>query len=100
MSLWHFRPGFGDGAYLDDYVGPVYTERDADRVAAACFANGGDVNCGAAMAANHILAVLAVAFRAANAAGIQRDAPALRLLDDQEKEKLIGGVIRKKMRDS
>src|ERR1700747_1981114 len=97
LSFGDFGPGFGDGGDIHHDVGAMYAERDADRVATAGFADGGDIDCRAAVPANHILAVRAVAFCPANAARIQRHAPALRLLDDQEPERLIAGFNSKKM---
>src|SRR5258705_12437501 len=87
LSFGDFGPGFGDGGDIHHDVGAVYTERDADRVATARFADGGDINCGAAVAANHILAVLAVGFRATNPAPTQRHAPAFPPPDYPEPER-------------
>ena len=52
------------------------------------------------MPANHILPVLAIAFRAANPAGIQRDAPAIRLLDDHEPQGLAARIHGEKVHGS
>src|SRR5438128_5810143 len=52
------------------------------------------------MAADHILAILAIAFRAADAAGIKRDTPALRLLDDEKTKILRTGIYRENVQIS
>src|SRR5262249_35642520 len=49
------------------------------------------------MMANDILTVLAITFRAADAAGVERDAPALRLLNYQESKILCAGGHRENM---
>src|SRR6201984_1932527 len=97
LSFGDFGPGFADGGDIHHDVGAVYAEGYAYRIATAGFADRRHVNCGAAVPENHILAVLAVAFCPANTARIQRHAPALRLLDDQEPKRLIAGFNSKKM---
>ena len=88
-SLRHFAPGFGDGADAHNEISAVYAERDADGIATAGFTNRGNVNRRATVAANNILPILTVTFRAADAAGIERHAPTLRLFDDEKPERLL-----------
>src|SRR5689334_25326355 len=68
--------------------------RKADRIAAASLAEGRNVDGGGTVAADNVLAVLAVVLGTADAAGVQGDAPAVWLLDDEEAERLaavLGG---------
>src|ERR1700741_4815010 len=59
-----------------------------DGIAAAFFADGGDVNRGAAMTANDVLPILAIALGAADLTGVQSRAPAVGLLDDHKAQTL------------
>src|SRR5271163_3895133 len=66
----------------------------ADRITSASFADRRDVNSAATVPTDYILAILAIAFRAADAASVERGAPTSRLLDDHESQRLpadIGG---------
>src|SRR5260370_41499108 len=90
-SFRHLGEGTTEGRNIDDEVGAIYAEGHADRIAAAGFADGGNVNRRTAVAADHVLTVLAVAFRAADAARVECHAPALRLLDNQKTKRLIAG---------
>lgn len=91
-SLGDLSEGVGDGGNVDDDIGAFDLERETDGIAATGFADRGNVNGGGAVAADDVLAVLAIAFRAADAASIERDAPALRLLDDKEAKILRTGI--------
>src|SRR5580700_4468180 len=62
-------------------------------IAAAGLAYCWDVDGRATVAADYVLAVLAVAFGAANTAGVQRGAPAVRFLDDHETNRLAAAEI-------
>src|SRR5258708_24865697 len=66
-------------------------------IAPAQIADRGKVDSRSEMAANNILAVLPVTFRPADAARVQRRAPAVGLLDDHETQRLSAGVYRVKM---
>jgi len=83
---WHLGEGSSYGGNVYDDVGSFDLKRKPDRIAAASFSDGGNVNGGRAMAAYDVLAVLAIAFRAADAASVERNAPALRLFDDEERK--------------
>src|SRR5258708_16160803 len=69
----------------------------ADRVAASLITNRRNVNRRSAMPANDVLPILAVAFRTADAASIQRHDPSVRLLDDHEPQRLVLGFDSVKM---
>src|SRR5882672_8224534 len=86
-----------DGGDIDDDVGAFDSERETDGIAAAGFADGGNVNGGAAVAANDVLAVLAITFGATDTASVERNAPALRLLDNDKAKVLRSGIYRKNM---
>ena len=73
-------------------VAAIDARRDSDGIAATLIANSRNIDGGAAMTADHILAVLAVAFRATDAASIESRAVAVRFLDDHETQILIGDV--------
>src|SRR5437762_9603143 len=77
-----------EGGNVDHNVSSIDVRGHADGIAASLIANRGNINRGSAMLANHILPVLAIAFRAANPAGIQRDTPAIRLLDEHDTQGL------------
>src|SRR5712672_1691342 len=68
-----------------------------DRIAPANFANRRDIYRGPTVAANDILSILAIAFRAANTASIQSRSVSVRLLDDHEAQRLATHVNRKQM---
>src|SRR5215831_8415484 len=75
--------------------------RHADGVATSGLADGWNIDGGAAMAADHVLAILAIAFGAADAASIERRAPAIGLFDDHEADGLACADIgREKMHGS
>src|SRR5579884_275093 len=93
-SLGDLGPALFEGGKLNGDVGWVGVEGNANGIAAALLANGGNVDRGGAVAADDVLAVLAVAFGATDAAGVESNAPAVGLLDDQEAERLasrLGG---------
>src|ERR1700686_1831167 len=73
-------------------VAAVDVRRHSDGIAATLIADGRDINGGAAVTANDVLAVLAIAFRAADAASIESGAVAVGLLDDHEAQSLLGDV--------
>src|SRR5260370_25368639 len=85
------------GRYIQHQVAAIHVRRDANRIAAALLADRGHVNCRSAVAANDVLSVLAVAFRAADAAGIQRPAVTVPPLDDEEAQPLPSDLQREKM---
>src|SRR5882724_8166463 len=96
-SSGHFGPGFCNCAEVDDEIGAVHAKWNANGIAAARLADCRNVNGGAAVAADDVLPILPVAFRATDAAGVERHAPALRLLDDQKAKRLISRLHRKKV---
>src|SRR5260370_8121316 len=63
--------GLCQRAKIHHEVGGVDVGWHADRIAAALLANRRDVNCGGAMAADHVLAVLPITFGPANAPTIE-----------------------------
>src|SRR6266704_2569328 len=69
----------------------------ADGIASALIADRGDINRRGAVAADDILAVLPVTFRPADAARVQRRAPAVGFLDDHETQRLTASIDGKKM---
>src|SRR6266516_2865212 len=71
--------------------------RYANGIASSLIADRGDIDRRGAMAANDILAVLPVTFRPADAACVQRRAPAVGLLDDHETQRLTASIDGKKM---
>ena len=73
-------------------VAAIDARRDSDGIAATLIANSRNINGGAAMTADHILAVLAVAFRATDTASIEGGAVAIGLFDDHKTQRLIGDV--------
>src|SRR6266581_7026223 len=77
-----------EGGNVDHQVSSIHVRGHADGIAASLIANRGNVNRGSAVPAHDVLPFLAVAFRAANPAGIQRYAPAIGLLDDHEAQGL------------
>src|SRR5882724_5841954 len=68
--------------------------RNTDRVATPVISYRWHVDRRAAVPADDILPVLAIPFRAANPASVQRRAIAVRFLDDQKSHRLIPGVER------
>src|SRR5258706_4009565 len=74
--------------HIHNQVAALNTRRYTNGIAAARFANGRHINRRAAVPADYVLAVLAVAFRTAYPACIQRRAVAIRLLDDHEAQRL------------
>src|SRR5258708_4013827 len=98
LSFGHFGPRFADGVYFHDDVGAIHAKWHTHGITAAGFANRRNVNRGAAAAADYILAVLAIAFRAAYAAGVERNAPALRLLDHKKTERRVSRLHGEKMK--
>src|SRR6266702_8965723 len=69
----------------------------ADGIASSLIADRGDINRRGAVAADDVLAVLPVTFRPADAARVQRRAPAVGLLDDHETQRLTASIDGKKM---
>src|SRR5271170_7435521 len=70
---------------------------NANRVAAASFADRRHINRGTAVPAHDVLPVLAIPFRAADAARVKGRAVTVRLLDDHEAQRLSTSADRKQM---
>src|ERR1700730_5925882 len=78
-------------------VASVDVRCDADGIAATLIADRRNINGGAAMTADHILAVLPIAFRATDAASIESCAIAIGLFDDHKTQRLVGDVYGEQM---
>src|SRR5260370_25606455 len=72
----------------------------ADGIASALIADRRNIDRRGAVAADDVLAVLPVTFRAADTARIQRRAPAAWLLDDHETQRLTASIYSKKIHAS
>src|SRR5882724_1544797 len=88
-SFGHFGPRSCNCADVDDEIGAVHAKGNANGIAAARFTDRGNVYSGAAVAADNILPILPVAFRATDATGVERHAPALLYFDDEKAKRLI-----------
>src|ERR1700730_8023531 len=73
-------------------VAAIDVRCDTDGIAATLIADRRNINRGATMTTDDILAVLAIAFRATDAASIKSGAVAIRFLDDHKTQRLIGDV--------
>src|SRR3984893_5750842 len=78
-------------------VAAIDVRGNADGIAATLIADGRNVDGGAAMAADDILAVLSIAFRTTDAASIESCAVSVGLLDDHETQRLVRDVYGEKM---
>ena len=65
---------------------------DTDGIAAALISDTRDVDGRAAMAADYVLAVLAITFSATDAARIESGAVAIGFLDDHKTQRLVGDI--------
>jgi hypothetical protein len=65
---------------------------DTDGIAAALISDTRNVDGRAAMAADYVLAVLAITFGATDAARIESGAVAIGFLDDHETQRLVGDI--------
>lgn len=88
---------FNNGRNVDDNIAAVGLRGDADGITSALLTDGGDVNRRGTVAANHVLAVLALALRATNHTGIQGRAVAIGLLDHHEADWTAIGVQSEEM---
>src|ERR1700733_13022040 len=61
-SVRNFVRSLGQRGNIEDKIGAIDARRHANRVAAAGFTDGRDVNRRAAVPANNVLAVLTIAF--------------------------------------
>src|SRR5258708_4403168 len=84
-------------AHIHYQIAALNARGHTDRIAPANFANRRHIYCRPTVAANDILPILAIAFRAANAASIQSRSVSVRLLDDHEAQRLATHVNRKQM---
>src|SRR5260370_14927500 len=75
-------------AHIHHQIAALHPRRHANRIASSLLANRRHVNRRPAMAAHHVLPVLAVPFRPANPASVKRCAVSVRLLDDHEAQRL------------
>src|ERR1700686_629254 len=73
-------------------VAAIDARRDSNGIAATLIADRGDIDGGATMTADYVLAVLAIAFRATDAASIESGTVAIGFLDEHETQILIGDV--------
>src|SRR3984893_5266976 len=78
-------------------VAAINVRGNADGIAATLIADGRNVDGGAAMTADDILAVLSIAFRATDATSIESCAISVGLLDDHESQRLVRDVYGEKM---
>ena len=81
-------------------VAAIDARRDSDGIAATLIADGRNINGGAAMTADDVLAVLTIAFRTTDAASIESGAVAVGFLDDHEAQSLVGDVHGEEMQFS
>ena len=84
--------GMAQAGKIHHDVAAIDARCDSNGIAAALIADRRDINRGAAMTADDILAVLAIAFGAADAASIESSAVAIGFLDDHEAQSLVGDV--------
>src|SRR6267154_401323 len=84
-------------AHIHYQIAALNARGHTDRIAPANFANRRYIYRRPTLAANDILPILAIAFRAANAASIQRRAVSVGLFDDHEAQRLTTHVNRKQM---
>jgi len=89
--------GMTEAGKIHHNVAAVDARRDADGIAATLIADGRNINGGAAMTADDVLAVLAVAFRATDTTSIESGAVAVGFLDDHETQHLIGDIYGEQM---
>ena len=89
---WNLLSGVTQGGKIHHNVAAIDAGCDSNGIAAALIADRRDINRGAAMTADDILAVLAIAFGAADAASIESSAVAIGFLDDHEAQSLVGDV--------
>src|SRR5215470_16077340 len=73
FSFRHLSERTGQRAPIHHQVCAIHTKGHTDGIAPARVADGWHINRGAAVPTNHVLPVLAVAFRSANPARIQRN---------------------------
>ena len=73
-------------------VAAIDVRGNVDGIAATLIADSRNVDGGAAMTADDVLAVLPIAFRATDAASIESGAVAVGFLDDHETQSLVGDV--------
>jgi len=89
--------GMTQAGKIHHNVAAIDVRCDADGIAATLIADGRNINGGAAMTADNVLAVLAIAFGATDAARIESGAVAVGFLDDHEAERLTGDVYGEQM---
>ena len=89
--------GMTQAGKIHHNVAAIDVRCDADGIAATLIADGRNINRGAAMTADNVLAVLAIAFRATDAASIESGAVAVGFLDDHEAQRLVLDVHGKQM---
>ena len=92
--------GATEAGQIHHDVAAIDVRCDADGIAATLITDRGNINGGAAMTADDVLAILTVAFRTTDAASIESGAIAVRFLDDHKTQRLIGDVYGEEMQFS
>src|SRR5207237_3728157 len=98
--LRNVRRSVGQRRNINHRVSAIQVRGHADGVATPLIANRRNVNGRSTMPATDVLSILPVAFRATDAAGIQRHSPSVGLLNDHESQRLPTRIYGEQMQAS